>query len=405
MAISIPLDKARFIRRRRRAWRVSLWLSLTGHSVAALSLVWAVLSVPGLRPGSVVKPVAETEAERAGEDKASPPLEMMEVAEPPAAEGAPGGLDPEEYKARIRMGARETAGQNPEELMNQLNSLLGKLSGTSDESLDQIGVFLGKQPGSYKPRTYYKDELNRNADFSESSIVRASAYEAEGDMGYTVALRDKEKDEYVFTLEGDSAAPFRERNLTFDGKALGQSNEGEPFELKDAAVANIERWKREGDRTGMKGAIVTLRDPAGRELVLHLKGERYTPFMLEQRRFMMARMGMPHEDGVTLHGQGFDFDRATLLPPGEEDVWEEDGVLHARRILIDPIGERFITIAKGDEAKQYVEQTKALRNPLVRKIYESAGMHMLPETLNEEKNAATRREQIDRKRNQQTKDP
>lgn len=378
--MTAPLVTPRFEHRQQRAWRMSIYASLTLHLTLAVTTLFLLLradwpdtpAMPSPRRLSALRPEAEI----------PPALEMTELAPPDPAPEAPATLDPSLYRSRLDLTVDEQTARDPKARQQDLQALKKQAAHISDQSLDAIGLFLGRKPGEYKARTHYKNELNRNADFSQSHIVAASTYPAaEGPPGYSFTLRDQEGDEFIFTLEGSAASPLRDRSHTFAGTPLGTAR-GEPFEWKDARIEDIKRWKRPEDRVGMRGARVVFLDPTGQRLELTLAGERYKPFVMEMRRFIMKRLNLKI-DGSTLHTDGFDHASSTLEPMQESDIWHKDGVLHVRSTLIDRRGERLVTILTGARAEEYLQDTKVLRDPALQRIYEATFKHMLPEKLND----------------------
>ncbi|MBN2712126.1 MAG: hypothetical protein JXR97_06775 [Planctomycetes bacterium] len=385
---------ARFPSRKRLARRFSTAFSMFCHSAISIYLISCVFQ-PGMDKPESARVSTEEDKNKPSEE----PIELVEVAE---ANGVADVAMPTSVaRARLQTGLEDASRKSKEELTKKLDSLTGQAGMIDDESLDAIGAFLGKKSGEYEPRTYYLDELNRNADLSQSKIIRAFAFHTpQGEMAYTITLEDAEKDRYTFTLLEENAKQLRDAGASFAGAKMNDSAGVSTFELKGASIRDIKRWKREDDKIGRRGAVVTLADPGGKEIILHFKGERYAPFMKEQIRFMQKRLGLK-QDETTLHTEGFDMEHAALLPTSKEDIFRDGEKLRVRQVLVDKNGERLIMFIEGKQAEEFLDSTKVLRNGVIGNIYKRIGMSILPGMAQDQQKEKERLDRLAEKKRQE----
>jgi len=352
---------SRFLRMHRWARRRGAFLSSGFHA----GLLWLLVAGGAAAPGRIGPPPMPDLPGREG--AVAPALTLVEAPEPTAVPGAPSGVDPETMRARLRLGARERAAEDPAALLSDLGALLGQAEGISAESLGEIGLFLGAKPGEYKPRTAYADELNPNC-----SLVRAIVTEAEREAAgpsWKITVADGERDAWTFALSPAAAQMLEAGEVRFAGRSLAPGAGGAVFELQSARIAALD-LPQEGEE-----AILTLESAAGVQRTLRLPAPPGSPWRkagLRFRRTAEGRYLLDPDDETTPFIEGIDMDslsiwrmdRAPAVTPGQT---------RARVEMIDRKGERMIYFVEGPEAEALLERGGILSNPAVRRIYEGAG--------------------------------
>jgi hypothetical protein len=371
-AVALPPLGSLFGARSRRARRWSAVLSLGIHlGVLAIFACSAVAQFWRLAEG------ATSAALFVAGDAAppGPPIELVEPPPPPAppTPGAPAGLDPETWRAKMRLGAQERSRGDPQEMLGELESLLGPAAEISDQSLEELGQFFGAKPGTYKPRAYYQDELNPNANLATAEFVRAFRFQdAGGQAGYTMTLQDAKRDEQTFSLSGKSAVMLESGGLAFEGKKIGGEG-AELFELKGARVADVRRWTESRE----SGATLILRSAAGAEREVRVAGREAELWLREQMRFAKKSDGSyvnDPDDDTTMFMDAIDHASLSIWRATEAPE-KEPGVKRARVEMIDAKGERMIFYMEGPEAEDVIRRVGILdKNPVVRNLYEKTGM-------------------------------
>lgn len=319
-----------------------------------------------------------------GDDISASPLDL--VADPTPTDGAPAGLDPEFYRKLIDRGYRDLSGLNPEELRKRLEEISAQGQGIDDQTIKEIGKFLGAKQNRKTWRTYYLDELNPNCNYYYSIVARASRFLNAGEAAYTVALRDREGDEQVFTLAGRAARELEAGGLDFGGKTLAPGDAA--FELENARFVQAERWRDE-TKKGIQfdyGTALRLSDPHGREREIHVEHGQGTPWLFVQQRFMVNPFtGKPHfdpDDETTPFNQKFD-DRTRRLLDWSELPKGADGETRARIVYVDAKGEREIMITIGPEAEKFLRDMAVVkRGGVAQRIWDAFGADLLQERVN-----------------------
>ena len=299
-------------------------------------------------------------------------LQAFHLVEPPIADGAP-PLPSTHARAWLRLAQRDRSGEKMENLLADLQSLLDAASGISDASLAEIGVALGHKPGAYVPRVYYLNEVNPNVSLPRAVVIRASAFADEkGEAGYTIAMQDPEKDEFVFYLTGAAARQLSAGGLAFGGKSFAAGDD--VFDLKGARIVDIRRWLDE--RRQLKGYIIAMADKRGRTRFCHIPAAENTPW--QALILLFAR----RPDGTFLHDpadettplpQFFDHETGSLHRVSEAPARQE-GVRRARVEMLDAKGERLIFFVEGEQAEEMLARAAILdRHPTLRRIFDRTG--------------------------------
>ncbi|MCX7935220.1 MAG: hypothetical protein N3A66_08190 [Planctomycetota bacterium] len=350
-----------FLRWQRRAWAASWALASAAHLAAAAVLFFLTAGLTQTPRLAVLPGPAPL-----------PEIRPFHLVEPPAADiGTP--MPPAHARAWLRFAHRDRQGEKAEKLAADLESLLAAASGISDASLAEIGAVLGHKPGTYVPRAYYLDEVNPNANLPRAAVVRASAFvAAQGEAGYTIALQDKEKDEFVFRLTGQAARELAAGGLAFGDKILAAGKD--IFDLKAARLVDVRRWLVE--RGEIKGYIIVLEDAQGRSRLCHIPGQENTPWQAISLLFARRPDGTflhDPEDETTPLPQFFDHATGSLYRVTEAPARQE-GVKRARVELLDAKGERLIFFVEGEQAEEMLARTAVLeRHPALRRIFEQTG--------------------------------
>lgn len=383
-----------FPRRQWWAGRLCLPLSLWLH---LLLMFYCIKAFSNITPSAASVPefsVTDTIAEAAM-------IEIIDIPEQVSLPGVPENISREAMQARMRTGIDDNQAKSPQEQMRDLKELAKAAELIPEQSIKEIASFLSpKKSGQYVPRTYYKDELNRNFNMAHAEVVRACAFEDEkGDFGYTITLQDWEREHYTFTFKGSTARELDWKGLSFNGKQLSRARTDDSFELKGAKITDIQRWKRPDRPNRRMDVKVTMADPKGQARVISMDQQQHRPFIAERMRFLRNINGesIYRDSKETLHTNGFDTMAATIY--AIERLPDENGKKVIKAVLLDPKGERMVQIIKGDAAIPYLRQAEVLKEgSVLNTIYREAVMHMLPEMMKQQREAEKRNREIRKQR-------
>ncbi len=382
----------RFIVRTRRARLLSVTGSLTGHFLfVMLTLSGAAGMFELARVHTPDHKIMEYQPEGDfNTARYSKSMQMVELPAPVNSRAIPGSqLDSAFYRKLMRKGIKDTRSMSTSELQKKLRASSMHAAGISDESLVQIGRLLGLNPGKYKVRTYYKDELNPNINFHHARVTRAFHYKTQtGAAGYTITLSDREHDEFTFTLEGEAVREFEQDGVRFKGRALaGKGN----FELNDAVIKDIRRFRTATGHNPAGGSVVTMVDTKGNVRKFHVRGSMKTPLVMAGIAFARRPDGkfmFNPDDETTVF--------TSLVDTGTMTLWSVSPVKPtkngrippmAKVVMLDAKGNRLIYFVKGKEARNMLSRAQALgSNSVTRKIYQKTGLAGLLLKLYQQKN-------------------
>ena len=368
-----------FIVRSRRARVLSLAGSITSHLVAIMLLLSGAAGMFELAGAD--RQEAQGQAKDMPAQTIASNLQMVELPAAVTLDAVQGTrLDQSFYRELMRKEIKDTRNLSARELQQKLNSLSRQAAGISGDSLAQIGRLLGMNPGKYRVRTYYQDELNPNINFHHARVTRTFCYRmTTGEAGYTITLADREHDEFTFTLEGKPAREFEHGGLRFKDKTLFGKTNNTMFELNGARVKNIQRLIPVNNPDKTSGSVVTMVDPRGNIRRFNIQGSRNTPLVLAQIAFARGPGGkflLDPEKETTFFTSLVDTSTMTLwsvnpVKPAEDD---KNKLPVARVVMLDAKGNRLIYFVKGKDARDMLSRASVLgQNRVAQKIYQKTG--------------------------------